>query len=159
MQFNEVPPSVKSYARFTDPATAKAPAYRMFVYGTYALSNQPGQVMSLALMRAVLIDATVRNDGSMARDEESGSLMYEYPGLQDVFVAHPYPDFGQPRCTRCGQWKSEHANPNATACDMFVIHPPEDFVHRRCAECQQPLLHHGRLFTVACNDFIAITDD
>lgn len=150
MKFHEVPPSVPSVP-FTDPAEATFPAYRVFVYGPHVLPDQKGQVMSLALMRAVLINATRDTGGSMAKDDLTGALTYRYPELSDVFVAHPDPDPGKPLCSACGQWDSEHANPNGTACAFHVRLSPVD--NPECFNCDQPLHHHGRRYTVACDDY------
>ncbi|MFJ8301316.1 hypothetical protein ACIQ9R_36195 [Streptomyces sp. NPDC094447] len=154
MEFNEVPPAVAQYAPFTDPADATFPAYRVFAYGPHVLSRQKGQVMSGALMRAVLLNVTRDNDGSMSQDEVTGALAYRYPDLPDVFVAHPDPDPHLPLCAKCGQWESEHANPNGTACDAFTVLPAGHRDTAECSDCRQPRLHHGGRYTVACKGFI-----
>ncbi|MFB8025925.1 MULTISPECIES: hypothetical protein [unclassified Streptomyces] len=152
-------PSTKDYVRFTDPAMASFAAYRMFVYGDNVMSDQPGQVMSMALMRAVLINVT-ELDGYMVLDELSGSLMYKFPDIADVFIAHPDPDKetdgSRYLCAVCGQWKSEHRNPNGTACDGFHVRPVHGCADNpRCVHCDEPKLHHGRRYTVACDAFEA----
>ncbi|MFJ4342644.1 hypothetical protein [Streptomyces sp. NPDC088915] len=160
MEFNEVPASVRSYTHFTDPADATFPAYRVFVYGPHVLPDQKGQVMSRALLRAMLINATKDNCGSMARDELSGGLRYRYPDLPDTFVAHPDPDLRLRECATCGQWVSEHANPNGSACATFTAQPePGSTGNPLCERCRQPYKHHGRSLTVACADFLPVYED
>ncbi|CAL9326742.1 hypothetical protein [Streptomyces sp. SudanB91_2054] len=145
----------RPYVEFTSPAEASSPAYRVFVAGPFALSNQPGQLMSRALLRAVLIDVT-RNAGVMAR-AESGAVRYEYPGLSDVFTAYPERSPDLPTCALCGQWKAEHENPaNATHCGKFAFFGAPGTESLLCTTCRQPHGHHGQRFTVACDDFQAV---
>ncbi|MFF7169741.1 hypothetical protein [Streptomyces pseudovenezuelae] len=147
--------SARTFVEFTNPADASHPAYRVFVAGPFALSNQPGQLMSRALLRAVLIDVT-RNDGVKARGE-SGTVRYEYPGLSDVFTAYPERSPDLPTCALCGQWKAEHENAsNATHCGKFTFFGAPGTDSLLCTTCRQPHGHHGQRFTVACDEFQAV---
>ncbi|MDH6449582.1 hypothetical protein M2155_001990 [Streptomyces sp. SAI-119] len=146
--------SARPYVEFTKPAEASHPAYRIFVAGPFALSNQPGQLVSRALLRAVLIDVA-RNTGVMARTT-TGAVRYEYPGLPDVFTAHPERSPDLPTCALCGQWKAEHENAsNASHCGKFTFFGVPGTDSLLCTTCRQPHGHHGQPFTVACDDFQA----
>ncbi len=147
--------SARPFTQFTNPAEASHPAYRIFVAGPFALSNQPGQLVSRALLRAVLIDVT-RNAGAMAH-AESGIVRYEYQGLSDVFTAYPERSPDRPTCALCGQWEAEHKNAsNATHCGKFAHFGGPGTQSLLCTTCRQPHGHHGQQFTVACGDFHAV---
>ncbi|MFJ1552788.1 hypothetical protein [Streptomyces mirabilis] len=147
--------SAHPFIELSNPAEASHPEYRLFVAGPFALSNQPGQLVSRALFRAVLVDVA-RNAGVMAR-AESGIVRYEYPGLSDVFAAYPERSPDRPTCALCGQWEAEHKNAsNATHCGKFARFGAPGTQFLLCTTCRQPHGHHGQRFTVACDDFHAV---
>ncbi|MFJ5142964.1 hypothetical protein [Streptomyces sp. NPDC088707] len=115
--------------------------------------------MSGALLRALLINAK-ECGGALALDDLSKTVGFTYAaGMFHVMVqvARPLPTPRTPTCGECGQWKSEHRNPNATACEKFDVEPrPDSPSNRLCLRCRQPFLHHGRPYTVACHSFHAL---
>ncbi len=116
--------------------------------------------VSGALLRAVLINA-VECGGALAVDEVSKTVGYTYAsGTFDALAqeARPLPTPRTPTCGECGQWESEHGNPNASCCEKFDVEPrPDSVSNRLCLRCRQPFLHHGRRYTVACRLFHAPT--
>ncbi|WP_330335663.1 hypothetical protein OHS33_39180 (plasmid) [Streptomyces sp. NBC_00536] len=130
-------------------------------------SSRPGQLdpqtpnprsMSGALLRALLINAR-ECGGSVAMDELTGEIAFTYAeGTFHDMVQTAVPLTNRHSlCGTCGQWKSEHGNPNVTACDQFGIYPRAgtDFNPLCLAEdCGgYPRTHHGRRYTVACPAF------
>lgn len=113
-------------------------------------------IMSGALLRAVLINAMACG-GALALDDLSQTVGFTYAsGTFHVMVqeARPLPLGRALECGECGQWKSEHRSPNASACSSFDVQPqPGTESNPLCSGCRQPFLHHGRRYTVACADF------
>ncbi|MCZ1012050.1 hypothetical protein [Streptomyces lydicus] len=142
----------------TDPSEAVFAAYS--VTASPAGHLNPGtpntRPMSGALLRAMLINAQ-ECGGALALDDLSKTVAFTYAsGTFHVMVqeARPLPTPRTATCGECGQWKTEHRNPNVTACDKFDIEPrPDTPSNSRCRACCQPLLHHGRSYTVACSSF------
>lgn len=142
----------------TDPSEVTFSAYS--VTASPARHLNPGtpnpRPMSGALLRALLINA-IECGGALALDDLSKTVGFTYAdGTFHVMVqeARPLPTPRTPACGECGQWKSEHRNPNATACDAFDVQPrPDSPANPLCGECRQPKTHHGRRYTVACGSF------
>ncbi|RNG31852.1 hypothetical protein EEJ42_08460 [Streptomyces botrytidirepellens] len=113
--------------------------------------------MSGALLRALLINAD-ECGGMLAMDDLSKTVVFTYAsGMFHTAVqeARPLPTPPTPTCGECGQWESEHGNPNASCCDRFDVEPrPGTASNRLCSACRQPFLHHGRRYTVACSSFL-----
>ncbi|WP_030372397.1 hypothetical protein [Streptomyces rimosus] len=113
--------------------------------------------MSGALLRAMLINA-IECGGALSMDDVSRTVGFTYAsgtfhGM--VQEARPLPTPRTPTCGTCGQWESEHHNPNATACDKFDVEPrPDTPANPRCEMCSQPASHHGRRYTVACRSYM-----
>lgn len=145
--------------RLCDPREATFAAY--VVHASPKSALVPGtpnpRRMSGALVRAQLVSSR-RCGGSIALDDLTGTVAFTYDsGMfhRMVQVATPVAVFMW-ECGTCGQWGSEHHNPNASACDAFDVEPrrgtPANPLCLR-EECGQPRTHHGRTFTVACHDF------
>ncbi|MEU0857465.1 hypothetical protein ABZ352_18780 [Streptomyces griseofuscus] len=142
----------------TDPSEVTFAAYS--VTSSPASALVPGarnpRRMSGALLRALLINA-VECGGALAVDDLSKTVGFTYAsGTFHVMVqeARPLPTPRTPVCGTCGQWESEHGNPNASCCDAFDVQPrPDTAANPLCGRCRQPQTHHGRRFTVACASF------
>ncbi|WP_433860237.1 hypothetical protein [Streptomyces kronopolitis] len=143
----------------TDPSEVTFAAYSKTVFAP-AWNLVPDvphtTVVSGAFLRALLIDA-IRCSGAVAVDDLSRTVAFTYAaGMRDhaTFECRPMPTPRTPICGECGQWESEHRNPNATCCDKFDVEPrPDSASNPLCAKCDQPFLHHGRRFAVACRAF------
>ncbi|MEU7228988.1 hypothetical protein [Streptomyces chrestomyceticus] len=113
--------------------------------------------VSGALLRALLINA-IECGGALAMDDVSRTVGFTYAdGTFHVMVqeARPLPTPRTPTCGTCGQWESEHGNPNAACCDKFDVKPcPGTPANPRCSKCNQPASHHGRRYTVACRSYM-----
>ncbi|MFC8538069.1 hypothetical protein ACFUJY_29715 [Streptomyces sp. NPDC057249] len=111
--------------------------------------------MSGGLVRAQLVNARACG-GSIVLDDLSGTVAFTYSSgtfHRMVQVATPLTS-SIPLCGTCGQWESEHRNPNASCCDQFTFKKRPGTLHNPlCRACQQPRTHHGRPFTVACHSF------
>ncbi|MEV0487307.1 hypothetical protein AB0I69_42745 [Streptomyces sp. NPDC050508] len=143
----------------TSPAEVMFAAYSKtaFVPEWNRVPNVPlTRVVSGAFLRALLIDA-IRCSGALAFDDLSRMVAFTYAaGMYDhaTFECRPMPTPRTPICGECGQWESEHGNPNATCCNKFDVEPrPDTPQNPLCGGCDQPFLHHGRQFTVACRGF------
>lgn len=141
-----------------DPSEVTFAAYCVTASATRHLNpDAPNpRLVSGALLRAMLINAA-ECGGALALDDLSKTVGFTYAsGMFHVMVqeARPLPTPRTPTCGECGQWESEHRNPNGTACDRFDVEPrPDTPSNPRCSACCQPFLHHGRRYTVACSSF------
>ncbi len=159
-------PAVEPSAEFrplSDPAEVSFAAYSVTVHPSKVLNpwalNPDAEnpyVVSGALMRAILINAA-ECGGALALDDVSKTVGYTYAsGTFHALAqeARPLPTPGTPTCGECGQWESEHRNPNASCCAAFTLKPRPATLHNPlCGTCEQPRTHHGRRYTVACADF------
>ncbi|MEU9925064.1 hypothetical protein AB0H51_27915 [Streptomyces griseoluteus] len=151
-------------ARLCDPAEASFAAYT--VTASHPGLLDPGtpnpRPMSGALLRALLINAR-ECGGAMALDDLSGSVEFTYASgtfHHMVQTARPLPDSQTPECDTCGQWESEHGNPNVSCCDGFQDwHRAGTAGNPLCKTCKEPFRLHGRRYTVACEDFLRDYDD
>ncbi|MGW0757092.1 hypothetical protein ACWD1Y_11490 [Streptomyces sp. NPDC002814] len=145
--------------RLCDPREATFAAY--VVHASPASALVPGVPnplrMSGALVRVQLVNAR-QCGGSIALDDLTGTVAFTYASgtfHRMVQVATPLAVFTE-QCGECGQWESEHRNPNASACDRFDVEPrPGTPANPLClAEaCGQPRTHHGLWFPLACHSF------
>ncbi|MEU3502617.1 hypothetical protein ABZ726_18265 [Streptomyces hundungensis] len=163
MVLNDAPEPSAEFRPLTDPAEVTFAAYCITVHPSKVLNPwalnpeaENPHAVSGALLRAILINA-VECGGALALDDLSKTVGYTYAaGTFHALAqeARPLPTPRRPTCGECGQWESEHRNPNATACDKFDVEPrPDTPPNRLCLHCCQPFLHHGRRYTVACADF------
>jgi hypothetical protein len=146
-------PFALGFELMSSPAEARFAAYSITAEGPAADPGAPGTVCSGALLRAILVN--VQDDGGpLELHVARRSVRYRYRDVLDVFTATPFPNPRYPVCAVCGQWESEHRNPNASACGAFTAVPaPGTAGNALCRLCEQPYLHHGRRFTVACKTF------
>ncbi|WP_275466289.1 hypothetical protein [Streptomyces noursei] len=148
----------------TDVSEVTFAAYSVTVHPSHVLN--PGALnpdaenphaVSGALLRAILINA-VECGGALAIDDLSKTVGYTYAsGTFHALAqeARPLPTPRTPTCGECGQWESEHRNPNGSCCDKFDVEPsPDSSSNPRCLLCRQPFLHHGRPYTIACHSFL-----
>ncbi|MFD0352965.1 hypothetical protein ACFVHW_04335 [Streptomyces sp. NPDC127110] len=143
--------------RVCQPREATADAYTVTAFPESALV--PGtpnpRLMSGALVRALLISAG-ECGGAVAMDELTDTVVFTYAaGMfhRTGQMAVPL-TADKPMCGTCGQWETEHRNPNASCCDTFNAEPaPGSDANPWCRNprCGQPRTHHGRRHTVACS--------
>ncbi|KIF00923.1 hypothetical protein PL81_38535 [Streptomyces sp. RSD-27] len=114
--------------------------------------------MSGAMLRALLINARELG-GAMALDELTGEIAFTYElGTFHRMVQMAVPLTNRyPLCGTCGQWESEHRNPNASACDQFGIYPRAGTQFNPLCLAEDcggyPRTHHSRRYAVSCSSF------
>ncbi|MDQ8707849.1 hypothetical protein RCO28_36080 [Streptomyces sp. LHD-70] len=105
----------------THPSEANFPAYAVTYQEPCALpGSRPRSVIrSGGRVRVALVRALRAELGAASLEEITGVVCFTYGGLPGVFVATPVPDPGYPKCSGCGQWGSEHGQPDGDACGLF----------------------------------------
>ncbi|MER7761556.1 hypothetical protein [Streptomyces sp. NPDC097619] len=141
------------------PSDAQFPAYVLTtVPASDVMHGRPNpHPVSRALLRALLINAA-ECGGAMAQDGLTGEISFTVSAGRPMGSARIALPMTNPheRCGTCGQWESEHGNPNPTACDDYSRYPrPGSLDNPLCMTpgCGMPLTHHGRPYAVSCNDF------
>ncbi|MFF4188154.1 hypothetical protein ACFYZ9_33665 [Streptomyces sp. NPDC001691] len=163
MVLNDAPEPSAEFRPLTDPAEVTFAAYSITVHPSKVLAPwalnpeaENPHAVSGALLRAILINA-VECGGALALDDLSKTVGYTYAsGTFHALAqeARPLPTPLIPTCGECGQWKSEHRNPNGSCCDAFTFKRRPGTLHNPlCGTCEQPRTHHGRRYTVACANF------
>ncbi|MBG7704873.1 hypothetical protein HCJ76_44130 [Streptomyces sp. MC1] len=151
-------------ARLCDPAEASFAAYT--VTASHPGLLDPGTPnpwpVSGALLRALLINAR-ECGGAIVLDDLTGTIEFTYASgtfHRMVQTARPLPDCQTQECDTCGQWESEHGNPNASCCDDFQDwRRPGTVGNPLCETCKEPYRFHRRRYTVACGDFRPTYED